>query len=199
MADAFTITLIRHLPTQGNLEKKYIGWTDEPILAGMKTKKLSPEIKQVIGSDLTRCKQTAELLFKEIPYITNGNLRECSFGDWEEKTYNELKDDRLYQAWLDNPRQVAPPNGESLEKMEARVLQGLYDVLSEYENPVIITHGGPIRFLLTKFGRVEKSFWEWNVLHGCSYKMQWNEKKDVLEGMRCTSFSVEHLMEKEHL
>ncbi|MEI4768937.1 histidine phosphatase family protein [Psychrobacillus sp. FJAT-51614] len=199
MADAFTITLIRHLPTQGNQEKKYIGWSDEPILAGMKTKILSQEIKQVVGSDLLRCRQTAKQLFKEIPYIVNEKLRECSFGDWEEKTYNKLKEDSLYQAWLNSPRQLAPPNGESLEKMEERVLEGFYHVVNEFENPVIITHGGPIRFLLTKFTSDEKSFWEWKVPHGCNYELRWVDKKDVLEGQRCTSFSVEHLMENERM
>ena len=32
MANGFVLYLIRHLPTVGNKERKYIGWTDEPIL-----------------------------------------------------------------------------------------------------------------------------------------------------------------------
>ena len=32
MANGFVLYLIRHLPTLGNKERKYIGWTDEPIL-----------------------------------------------------------------------------------------------------------------------------------------------------------------------
>ncbi|WP_391207434.1 histidine phosphatase family protein [Psychrobacillus sp. L4] len=199
MADPFTITLIRHLPTNGNREKKYIGWTDEPIISGIKTKKMPSEIKQVIGSDLLRCMQTAEQLFQRVPYIVNANFRECSFGDWEEKTYNELKEDIIYKVWLKNPRKIAPPNGESLTNMEERVLQGFDEVVKEFELPIIVTHGGPIRFLLTKFASVEKSFWNWEVPHGSCYKLQWATKKDVLEGKRCKSFSVEHLMENEHM
>lgn len=199
MVNPFTITLVRHLPTHGNLEKRYIGWTDEPIIGDIKTKNQSWTIKQVIGSDLMRCKQTAAKVFSGIPYTANANFRECSFGDWEQKTYNELKEDALYRKWLDNPRKLAPPNGESLEQMEARVLQALYETVETAEQPVIITHGGPIRFLLTKFANVEKSFWEWEVPHGCSYELQWMDKQDVLEGNRCTSFSVEHLMENERM
>lgn len=197
MDNAFTIALIRHLPTQGNEEKKYIGWTDEPILTGIKTKKQSTETDQIFGSDLIRCRQTAEQLFKEVPYIANAKFRECSFGEWEEKTYNELKENALYQAWLMNPYEEAPPSGESLEQMGERVLHAFYDVVEECEKPIILTHGGPIRFLLTKFARMEKSFWEWEVPHGCRYRLEWSCKKDVLEGKRCTSFSVEHLMESE--
>ncbi|TQR18062.1 histidine phosphatase family protein [Psychrobacillus soli] len=199
MANPFTITLVRHLPTQGNLEKKYIGWTDEPIMEGIKTKNRPLTMKQIIGSDLVRCKQTAAQVFSGIPYKENANFRECSFGEWEQKTYNELKEDSLYSKWLDNPRKLAPPNGESLEQMEARVLQAFYEAVEELSQPVIMTHGGPIRFLLTKFANVEKSFWDWDVPHGCSYELQWINKRDVLEGKRCTSFSVEHLMENERM
>ena len=199
MDDTFTITLIRHFPTNGNREKKYIGWTDESIISAIQTKKLDWELTQVIGSDLIRCKQTAEQLFQGIPYLVNANFRECSFGDWEEKTYNELKEDTIYKRWLENPGQVAPPNGESLESMEKRVLQGFYNVVKEFEEPVILTHGGPIRILLTKFASADKSFWEWEVPHGCCYELQWATKKDILEGKPCMSFSVEHLMVNEHM
>ena len=197
MVNPFTITLVRHLPTQGNLDKKYIGWTDELIIGGVQTKQQTLPIEQVIGSDLMRCKQTAEKIYRGIPYTAIANFRECSFGDWEQKTYNELKEDAFYRKWLDNQRGVTPPNGESLEQMEARVLQAFYETVDTVEQPVIITHGGPIRFLLTKFANVEKGFWDWQVQHGCRYELQWMEKKDVLEGKRCTSFSVEHLMENE--
>ncbi len=79
------------------------------------------------------------------------------------------------------------------------MLQAFYETVDTVEQPVIITHGGPIRVLLTKFANVEKGFWDWQVLHGCRYELQWMEKKDVLEGKRCTSFSVEHLMENERM
>jgi len=199
MANPFTVALVRHLPTQGNLKKKYIGWTDEPIITGMKTKKITYENKQLIGSDLLRCKQTAAKVFRGVPYIENANFRECSFGDWEEKTYNELKEEALYRNWLDKPRKIAPPNGESMEEMEGRVLQAFLEVIEEMEQPVIVTHGGPIRFLLTKFASIEKSFWDWEVPHGSMFALHWESKEAVLEGKQCMSFSVEHLMENERM
>ncbi|WP_144512037.1 histidine phosphatase family protein [Bacillus sp. FJAT-22090] len=199
MANPFAVTLIRHLPTQGNREKKYIGWTDEPIITGMKTKKVAYKMKHVAGSDLMRCKQTAAQLFTGIPYIENASFRECSFGDWEQKTYNDLKENSQYRSWLDNPRQVAPPNGESMVEMENRVLQAFLETVANGENPIIITHGGPIRFLLTKFADTNKDFWEWEVPHGSVFTLYWTSKEAILEGKRCTSFSVEHLMENERM
>ena len=199
MDSAFTVTLVRHLPTQGNLEKKYIGWTDEPIITSLKTKKITYENKQLVGSDLLRCKQTAAKVFSGVPYTENANFRECSFGDWEQKTYNELKEKALYRNWLDNPSQISPPNGESVEEMEGRVLQAFLEVIEEVEQPVIVTHGGPIRFLLTKFASIEKSFWDWEVPHGSMFTLHWESKEAVLEGKQCMSFSVEHLMENERM
>ncbi|WP_277586919.1 histidine phosphatase family protein [Psychrobacillus antarcticus] len=199
MANPFIVTLIRHLPTQGNRDKKYIGWSDEPIIPGIKTKKVAYETNQIIGSDLMRCKQTAAKVFNGIPYIENANFRECSFGDWEQKTYNELKEQALYRKWLDNPRQIVPPNGESMQAMESRVLQAFLETIEKLAEPIIVIHGGPIRFLLTKYANIEKSFWDWEVAHGCMFTLQWPDKKAVLEGKRCTSFSVEHLMENERM
>lgn len=199
MANPFIVTLVRHLPTQGNRDKKYIGWSDEPIITRIKTKKVAFETNQIIGSDLIRCKQTAAKIFSGVPYSENANFRECSFGDWEQKTYNELKEQTLYRKWLDDPRQIAPPNGESMQAMESRVLQAFLETIEKLEQPVIVTHGGPIRFLLSKYANVEKSFWDWEVPHGCMFTLQWDEKEAVLEGKRCTSFSVEHLMENERM
>lgn len=199
MAYPFTVIFIRHFPTQGNQQKKYIGWTDEPILEGIKTKELYAERGQIVGSDLLRCQQTAGLLFENISYTQVENLRECSFGDWEYKTYEELKENPIYQAWIDNPRSVAPPNGESLDDMEDRVISVFYQLVEEINNPIFITHGGPIRYLLSKFIDNDKTFWEWDVPHGSKYTLRWADKKDVLEGKQCTSFWVEHLMENEHM
>ncbi|MFJ7825575.1 histidine phosphatase family protein [Psychrobacillus sp. NPDC096623] len=199
MANPFTVTLIRHFPTQGNRDKKYIGWTDEPIIATGTVEKIPRDIVQVIGSDLLRCKQTAAHLFSGVPYTENANFRECSFGDWEQKTYNELKEEDSYRNWLDNPQKIAPPNGESMEAMESRVLQAFLETIELLNDPLIITHGGPMRFLLTKFATFEKSFWDWEVLHGCMYTLNWESKEAILEGRRCTSFSVEHLMENERM
>ena len=42
--------------------------------------------------------------------------------------------------------------------MESRVLQAFLETIGKNERPVIVTHGGPIRFLLTKFANDGKEF-----------------------------------------
>ena len=84
--------------------------------------------------------------------------------------------------------------------MEGRVISAFLSVGRRDKAILLfITHGGPIRYLLTKFIDNDKTFWEWDVPHGSKYTLHWADKKDVLEGKPCTSFSVEHLMENEHM
>ncbi|MER2261349.1 MAG: histidine phosphatase family protein [Psychrobacillus sp.] len=199
MDQSFTVTLIRHLPTKGNVNKKYIGWTDEPVISDLKTVRKVGGAREVFGSDLMRCQQTASILFGDTPYIENAKLRECSFGIWEEKTYEELKHDTRYQAWLEDYEHIAPPEGESLSQLEVRVKAGFKEVVTCSDHPIIVTHGGPIRALLSRFADSSKKFWEWDVPHGSMYIMRWKDRQEVLEGKYCTSYSVEHLMEKELL
>ena len=70
------VLLLRHGQTQGNLEKRYIGKTDEPLLLDdtesmRKISALQKRLEQegIAGSQklfvspMLRCRQTAELLF----------------------------------------------------------------------------------------------------------------------------------------
>ena len=78
------IWLIRHFQTQGNLERRYIGRTDEPILPGQTGSILCcPE--KIITSPMLRCRQTARLLFQKEPDLICENFREKDFGVLKEK------------------------------------------------------------------------------------------------------------------
>ncbi len=105
------IWLIRHFRTQGNLERRYIGGTDEPILPGQTGNILCcPE--KIITSPMLRCRQTARLLFQKEPDLICENFREKDFGRFEGKNYEELKDDPGYQRWLDSNGTIPFPEGE---------------------------------------------------------------------------------------
>ncbi len=90
MVSRITVHLIRHEKTAANLARQYIGWTDEPVVVHVKPiAALQPEL--VYGSDLIRCKQTANGYFPKARFTGNPQLRECHFGDFEMKTYEELQ------------------------------------------------------------------------------------------------------------
>lgn len=198
MARDFQLTLIRHLPTLANGERRYIGWSDESILEPTQVyNQTVPKPEMITGSDLRRCRETAALFYPEIPYKGVEAFREMNFGEWELKTYEDLKDDPVYQTWLSNPDMESPPSGELFHEMGKRVLDGLKSL--RHEHPVVITHGGPIRYVLMRFAPEERSFWSWEVKHGDRWTLRWASRKSFEEGKRCESLSVERLMENDRM
>lgn len=189
MDRAFILHLIRHAPTSGNGLKQYIGWTDEAVLPFSATGR--PDVQNVWGSDLLRCRQTAETLFPNAVYHADPGFRECHFGEWEKRTYDELNRDQRYRDWIDNPVDLAPPGGESLADVMRRVDQAL-QALPEGNEFCIVAHGGPIRYLLAKASG--QNFRQQTALHGHCYTLVWEDREAFEEGVPCISCSVEPLM-----
>lgn len=189
MGGLFVLHLIRHAPTAGNQAKQYIGWTDEPVLPFKAP--AYPEVKRVWGSDLQRCRQTAEVLFPNAVYHSDSDWRECHFGDWEKKTYAELESLKAYRNWIDDPFHCQPPGGESLDQVAVRVEQAVRSLPSGEEFR-IVAHGGPIRYLLARAKK--EAFWNQTVLHAHCYTLVWQNRQAFEEGAQCTSFSAAPLM-----
>ena len=120
--------LIRHSITKGNLEKRYIGAkTDEPLCkAGYELlkEKHYPKVEKVIASPMKRCIETAQLLFPDTQIQIEESLRECDFGEFENKNYQELKDNPKYQEWIDSMATLAFPGGESPQQFKDRCIAG---------------------------------------------------------------------------
>ncbi len=187
MADRFVLFLIRHLPTHGNRERKYIGWTDEPILETTIEQRCLIATSTVFGSDLIRTRQSAAVYFPNAKFVTDSRWRECNFGIFEGKTYADLEKDEDYRRWIEDPERNPPPEGESLAQVKTRVLS----VVKEMPNgAVIMTHGGPIRVLLTAFSQEQKPFWSWDVPHGAAYRLEWDNATAFKEERACTSISA---------
>lgn len=185
MDAAFVLDLIRHFPTEGNGLKKYIGWTDEPIRSIQASP--VPQVKEVWGSDLLRCRQTAALLFPHAAYHASEDWRECNFGLWEEHTYEQLHENMHYRNWIDNPFGVTPPQGESLQTMIRRIDRAV-EALPEQDSVTVVTHGGPIRYLAAR--ATGEDFRQQTALHGHCHRMIWRSRSAFKEGLLCTSYSV---------
>lgn len=185
-----TIRLIRHELTQANIERRYIGWTDQSII-----QKVSADIaftpSAIYGSDLKRCEETAACYFRGVPFVANAQLRETNFGDFEMKTYDELKNDLLYRAWIDDPLSVAPPNGESLKAFNARILMSFQEVIKGKEEATFIVHGGVIKAILANY--LNKAFHDVHAAHRTIYTF-------VLDGGEtCISYSEAPITVKDNM
>lgn len=189
MARRVVLTLIRHIPTAGNLKRQYIGWTDESIVeSDVNEYPWKPSV--VYGSDLRRCEESAKFYFPRAIYRSDDRLRENNFGDWEGKTYELLKEYSTYRAWINDPYRCQPPNGESLADVKARVLEAIHQLPIGEEAYFIVTHGGPIRILLTEFAPEQSDFWSWTIPHQSVWQLQWDSEQDFREGKRCASLSA---------
>lgn len=187
------LLLIRHGKTAGNLLGRYIGSrTDEPLCdegrEGLARKQL-PEVERLYVSPMRRCVETAELLWpefdqKKIQKVTD--LRECDFGDFENKNYKELSGNVDYQAWIDSNGTLPFPNGESMDAFKSRCLEAFARIVEEVSGAEqewiasgktgifragIVVHGGTIMAILEQYGYPKAAYFDYQVKNGCGYRL----------------------------
>ena len=174
------LILMRHATTQGNLERRFIGTLDIPILPqgeelAREVAPTLPAVDHLYHSPLLRCVQTAKLLWPQAPGFTAvPQLRETDFGPFEGKNHEELKDDPLYQKWLAGGEDMTDlPVGESTEEVVRRVEQGIRFVLADakargFGRVAVVAHGGTLMALMASFGAPKReNYYDW-ICQNCS-------------------------------
>ena len=190
------IHLIRHAMTEYNIQKKYIGFTDEPIIqeklqdyAALRSILKKETIETVYSSDLIRCQQTASYLFEERTINLDRRLREISFGDWEGKTYEQLKHIPTYCNWLSNWETESIPNGEDGIQFRKRVMQFMQENILLEDNfgkgIAIVSHGGAIRHIVSALCN-DLNYWDVHVEFGKSIVLDIKASGGIF---KCTSLS----------
>lgn len=144
------LILIRHAKTYGNLLKRYIGTTDENILPDTVIEKKYPKTDVVISSPLKRCVQTARLIYPEKDIVVCRDFSETDFGDFENKSYEDLKNNEQYKKWMASNGSMPFPNGESHEDFVNRCVSAHEKIISEYKgkNIAYVVHGGTIMAIM---------------------------------------------------
>ena len=159
-----TVTLLlRHGQTPLSTERRFAGVGDiELTETGVGQAKLAGErlaarggVAVIVTSPLRRAQQTAAEVAAATgaPVVTDDDLRETDFGQWEGLTFAEAQQrwpDEV-TAWLSDP-EVAPPGGESFASVGVRVRAGLARLLDQYaeKTVVVVSHVTPIKMLLTE-------------------------------------------------
>lgn len=184
------IYLIRHGKTIGNLQRRYVGRTDEPLCSAaieqicaqrelygteFSTNTGGKQLKNLYVSPMLRCKQTAELLFPGIRQSVVTDFREMDFGEFEYKNYQELSTDARYQAFIDSGGQTDFPGAESQEHFRERVTRAFGHCVTElfegeHSAGVFVVHGGTIMAILDAYAWPHKSYFEWQVEAGAGYR-----------------------------
>ncbi len=122
------LILMRHGTTQGNLERRFIGTLDVPLLPqgeelARRVGATLPAVEHIYRSPLQRCRRTAELLWPGVEMTVVDELRESDFGPFEGKNHEELKDDpSIRRGWAWGQAQLCRhAGGESAQQVTDRV------------------------------------------------------------------------------
>jgi alpha-ribazole phosphatase len=137
----------------------------------------SERIDAAYSSDLVRASETASIVLegRDIDINTTPQLREMSFGAWEGLRHDEIGHQypAEWGAWTKDTVATSPPGGESLQQLRERLMafygatiklqpakdaardwfayqaSGLGSAAERPQTLLMVTHGGPVRLLLT--------------------------------------------------
>lgn len=193
------IHLIRHGITEGNQKRYYYGAADIPLapegeeqLKELAEQGFYPEAE---GADFyttgkQRTEQTLRLIYGEREHEQIPELVEMNFGEFEMKSYEELKEIPEYQRWIsDEKGKTEPPGGESIIGFQKRIQGGLKILVGRHRLKelsvrhcgddavsVLVCHGGTIGAVMeSTFPNQQEHFFKWVPDPGHGYTLTLEE------------------------
>lgn len=174
--------LIRHGQTVANQKRLYCGTTDLPLteegieaIKALAAQGIYPALQglAVYTSGLLRAQQTLEAMYGPVPHDLLPGFREMRFGVFEMRSYEELKNDPDYIAWIEDPSgQVPCPGGESSADFSRRVLSAFKSLKGNKQSSLVVCHGGVIATLMQRlFPREQRHFYQWQPKPGEGYSL----------------------------
>lgn len=152
------VWLVRHAASVLSGTGRWQGWQDVELseygiaqCRSLKSSGVLPVASRVIASSLKRCLQTAEILYPNALIRTDSSLRTRDLGEWTGLTTSAIA--ALGGSWFSPFAPEAPPGGESLETLRARIMQLLEEIgQHSHGTQVVITHGAVIGVILSEAG-----------------------------------------------
>lgn len=180
---ATQLILVRHGETEGNVNQVWHGALDAPLtprglaqVSATATRLAAVHeatpIDQFYVSPLPRAMSTAQAIAAAInmePVVKHG-LREFDLGDWEGRTFQDLREiENLWERWEADPH-FAPPNGESPLAFNARAVQTLQKLAARHAHTriLVVTHGGYISSVLASWLGQGAGDWRAFDPHNCA-------------------------------
>jgi broad specificity phosphatase PhoE len=158
-----TLFLARHGQTDWNVQRRWQGWADPPLnptgraqAAALGEVLAGKEITRVVSSDLRRALETAEIAGARLGVAVDVDprLREVDVGEWSGLTSAEVE--ARYPEAFERRRSALTGwvEGEEHATMAERVVTALLEIAGLYsdERVLVVTHGGPVRVVLTACG-----------------------------------------------
>ena len=159
----------------GNLERRYIGRTDEALcdvgIAQVQAlrRQLPASVDRLFVSPMQRTRQTAELLFPQMPYRLVPEFCETDFGRLEGKTADELSQMPEYRQWVASLCKTPIPGGEDVAAFKERCCRGFLHCIRqipEHATAAFVVHGGVIMAILERYARPQRDFYAYHIANG---------------------------------
>ncbi|MFT5578838.1 MAG: broad specificity phosphatase PhoE [Paraglaciecola psychrophila] len=163
--------LVRHGQTSANIDQVWHGYTDTPLtaLGQAQAQKLGSHFHHymqpdvIYASPLQRAKITAQAIASNhnIEVNLDPRLMEFNLGDWEGRSFQELRDDgNIIEQLVSNP-DFTPPNGESQNQVKERFVAAIEDIVSRHpqQNVVLVAHGAAIGIALSHYLHGDSRRW----------------------------------------
>jgi broad specificity phosphatase PhoE len=156
------VILVRHGQTDENVSGRISGQGPVPLnVRGQEQARLAAEVLAPLGithifsSPLVRARQTAEFLAERLqkPIEEIPDLCEVGYGDWEGKTFSEMRTHPVAHQVFNDPINAIFPNGESLLAVQQRGIRVIEWVRGTYPQGIVtvVSHGDVIRTTLAHY------------------------------------------------
>ncbi|GHU80563.1 hypothetical protein FACS1894191_6110 [Clostridia bacterium] len=177
----YKIHLIRTGKTGDGTSRRYVGQSDIPLcesgaaaLNELVRDYRYPKVEMVYTSPLTRCMQTAEIIYPGLYTVRAGGFVDMNLGEFEGKTFDELKDTAAFTGWLGDSVGSPPPGGEDAMSFTRRVIYAAGDIFETMmeegtTSVAVVTHGGVIMTLLASICLPRAPIHHWAVDNGFGY------------------------------
>jgi probable phosphoglycerate mutase len=165
---ATRILAVRHGETLWNRETRIQGFTDIDLSdhGRWQAQQLAQALREepvaaCYASDLSRARNTAQAVADVHGHMvhTDPGLRERCFGQFEGHTWTEIETQwpEASQAWRQRVPDWEPQGGESLIRLQARVLTTLNRIAQRHlgEQILVVVHGGVLDILYRAATRMD--------------------------------------------
>jgi len=158
-----TFGIIRHAKTSWNLEKRVQGSMDIPLCRQGKQQAGSwgetlrdTPIDLIVASSMIRARQTAQLISRAIgngiDIACDHALKEQDFGQWEGKTFKEIKKEFPGTIEVQESKgwDFCPPGGEPRLTVLRRASGALEDAAARFPGKriLVVTHNSVMKLLI---------------------------------------------------
>lgn len=192
-----SILLIRHGHTRATEEGRL--YSDPEVELTDEGKRQSKALAEwlmtrppdvILSSTAKRVISTAQFISGQTnhPIVPVEGLNEWHVGDWEGRTYLDLKknDYEDYKRWTSDPIRMRPPGGESIEDMHLRTKKRIAEIIEQYDGKrvALVTHAGIVRSVLIHALEMPlDNFWRLSIPVGTVSKVDFSQSFATLHFM----------------